>query len=210
MHANDDKLGLNLIASLKQSRSLPALRIDILREKLAKYSPVVQEGIEELHALVNVDLESQRARIAELLPHMDSGDVRRGHAVFYSSKAACSACHRLGYAGGVTGPDLSRIGEIRTKRDLLESVVFPSLSFVRSYESVVVATIDGRVVNGLIRNETATDMLLSTGPNKEVLLRKDEIEETHPSTVFRNAGRARQATHGARIGRPDSVPQRQI
>ena len=183
MHASDDKLGLNLIASLKQSRSLPALRIDILREKLVKYSPVVQEGIEELHALVNVDLESQRARIAELLPHMDSGDVRRGHAVFYSSKAACSACHRLGYTGGVTGPDLSRIGEIRTKRDLLESVVFPSLSFVRSYESVVVATIDGRVVNGLVRNETATDMLLSTGLNKEVLLRKDEIEETYPSTV---------------------------
>ena len=32
------------------------------------------------------------------------------------------------------------LGGIRTERDLLESILFPSASFVRSYESVVVTT----------------------------------------------------------------------
>ncbi len=183
VHGNDDPLGLQLVLSLRESPALPALRIEILREILAKYGPPVQEGIEQLHALVNVDLESQRERIADLLPQIADGDIRRGHAVFHSSKALCSACHRLGYAGGITGPDLSRIGTIRTKQDLLESVVFPSLSFVRSYEPVIVVTNSGHAVNGLIRDDAATEILLATGPNQEVRLPKEDIDEVHPSRV---------------------------
>jgi len=183
IHSGEDQLGLQLISSLKRSLALPALRIEILREKLTNYGPTVQTGIEELHGLLNVDLESQKERLAELMPYMGSGDVRRGHAVFHSSKALCSACHKLGYAGGITGPDLSRIGETRTKRDLLESIVFPSLSFVRSYEAVVVVTESGHIVNGLIRDESARELRLATGPNKEVRLLKEEIEEINPSRV---------------------------
>ena len=182
-HTTDDRLGLKLIGALKQCQALPALRIEILRENLAKYGPSVQRGIDELHGLVNVNLEAQKAKIAELWPHMENGNVHRGHAVYYSSKAVCSACHRLGYLGGTTGPDLSRIGEVRTKQDLLESIVFPSLNFVRSYEPVVVATADGRLINGLIRDETSTEILLSTGPNEEKRLQKIDIEEIQPSSV---------------------------
>jgi len=183
IHGNNDPMGLQLISSLQQSPALPALRIDRLREVLAKYGPSVQEGIEQLHALVNIDLESQRERIADLLPQIAGGDIHRGHAVFHSSKALCSACHRLGHAGGTTGPDLSRIGTIRTRQDLLESVVFPSLSFVRNYEPVIVVTTSGQAVNGLIRDDSATGLLLATGPDQEVRLPKEDIDEIHPSRV---------------------------
>ncbi len=182
-HGHDDPLGLQLLLSLRKSPALPALRIEILHEILGKYGPPVQEGIEQLHVLVNVDLESQRERIADLLPQITGGDIHRGHAVFHSSKALCSTCHRLGHAGGTTGPDLSRIGTIRTKQDLLESVVFPSLSFVRSYEPVIVVTTSGQAVNGLIRDDSATGLLLATGPDQEVRLPREDIDEIHPSRV---------------------------
>jgi len=182
-YSTDEKLGLQLVAALKDAKALPALRVEVLQEKLAKYSPAVQQGIEQLHALVNVDLMVQRQRIAELLPRMSEGDVRRGHAVFHSAKASCSACHRMGYAGGIVGPDLSRIGETRTERDLLESIVFPSLSFVRSFEPVSVVTKDGRILNGLIRSETGKELLLSTGPNQEARVPRDQVDDIHPSTV---------------------------
>ena len=133
--------------------------------------------------MLNVNLDAQRAKLAALLPQMENGNERRGHAVFHSSKALCSACHKLGYAGGITGPDLSRIGATRTKRDLLESILFPSLSFVRNYEPVIVVTETGQMVNGLIRNESATDILLATGPNKEFRVLKDEIEDITPSRM---------------------------
>ena len=46
------------------------------------------------------------------------------------------------YLGGHVGPDLTNIGQARTERDLLESIVYPSASFVRSYEPIIVVTTD--------------------------------------------------------------------
>jgi putative membrane-bound dehydrogenase-like protein len=181
--STDEGLAFKLLAALREAPALAALRIDVLRQRLAKYSPKVQQGIDELQALVDVDAAAQRARIDELLPSVSSGDVRRGQAVFNSAKAACTACHKFGYLGGLSGPDLTKIGRIRNERDLLEAILYPSLSFVRSYEPVILVTTDGRALNGLVRGETATEIILATGPNQEVRLRKDEIEEQQNSKI---------------------------
>jgi putative heme-binding domain-containing protein len=179
----DQELTLRLLSSLKETQSLASLRIDILREAVADNGPAVQQGIAELESLVNVDAAAQRERIEELLIEMRQGDVRRGHAVFHSAKAACTACHRLGYAGGKVGPDLSRIGEIRTERDLLESILYPSLSFVRSYEPVLIITVDGRTVNGNVIEETAEEYVVATDADHQVRLDRQDVEEIHPSKV---------------------------
>ncbi len=179
----DEAVGMKLIASLKQARSLASLRMDVVKQKLAKYSPAVQKGVDELNSLVNVDAGTQKARIEELLPQMTKGDVRRGLAVFNSQKASCIACHKLAYLGGNVGPDLSKIGGIRTERDLLESILYPSLSFVRSYEPVTIITQDGKVYNGLVRSETATEITLATGLNQEARVNRSDIEEQRPGTV---------------------------
>src|SRR5207237_9423065 len=109
---------------------------------------------------LDADKAAQKPRLEQLLTALQSGDVRRGQAVFQSPKAACSSCHAIGYLGGSVGPDLTHIGKIRSDRDLLESIVFPSASFVRSYEPVVLATKDGKFINGLIRRESAEEMVL--------------------------------------------------
>jgi putative membrane-bound dehydrogenase-like protein len=181
--SDDEQVAVKLVSTLKQASALPALRMDIVRETLAKHGAAVQQGVVELESLVNVDAAAQRKRIEELLPDMEKGDVRRGHAVFHSSKAACSACHRLGYAGGTTGPDLTRIGEIRTERDLLESVLYPSLSFVRSYEPVLIITVDGRTVNGNIVEETLQEYIVATDADHKVRVPRSDVEEMHPSRV---------------------------
>jgi putative heme-binding domain-containing protein len=179
----DEKIAHELLASLRDSTSLPAVRVDLLRQALAKCGPAIQKEVNDLEALVNVDAAAQRKRIEALLPHMASGDVRRGHAVFYSAKAACTACHKLGNAGGLVGPELTHIGQARTERDLLESILFPSLSFVRSYEPVVVLTADGKAINGRIRDETKEAYVVATGPNAEVVIPRSDVEEVRPSTV---------------------------
>ncbi|MEX2168377.1 MAG: PVC-type heme-binding CxxCH protein [Pirellulales bacterium] len=181
--STDEMLAATLLTSLKNATAISALRIDVVREVLKDYGPAVQQQIDELHGTVNVDLSSQRKKVAELQPKMAGGDVRRGHGVFHSTKAACSACHKMGYAGGLVGPDLTRIGEVRTERDLLEAVLFPSLSFVRSYEPSLVLTTDGRSVNGVIRDESSQGLLVATGPDQEVRIPLNEVDELHPSTV---------------------------
>jgi putative membrane-bound dehydrogenase-like protein len=179
----DEAVGLKLIESLKSAAALRSLRIDILRASLAGYGAEVQRGVDELEASVNIDAPAQRNRIEELLPHMKEGDVRRGHAVFHSAKATCSACHQMGHAGGRVGPDLSRIGEARTERDLLESILYPSLSFVRSYEPVLIISTDGRTINGTVLDETESEYVLATGVDQQLRLRREDVEEMEPSTV---------------------------
>jgi putative membrane-bound dehydrogenase-like protein len=181
--STDEQVGDRLLSSLVKTASLASLRIDLLREALAGYGPAIQQQIAELESRVNVDAAAQRRRIEELLPLVSGGDERRGHAVYYSSKASCSACHRLGHAGGTIGPELTRIGETRTERDLLESILYPSLSFVRSFEPVLIVTVDGRTINGAVQDETAEEYVLVVGTDQEVRVPRDEVEEMLPSTV---------------------------
>ena len=89
----------------------------------------------------------------------------------------------MGYKGGNIGPDLSRIGKIRNERDLLEAIVFPSVSFVRSYEPILVVTRAGKQFNGLIRQETPNEIVLATGAREEARIAREDIEEIRPSTV---------------------------
>ena len=144
----------------------PAVRAEQVKPTLAKYSArPVQAEAEKLYAA------AQRRVRPSSGPSWKScwprrcrpGDIRRGQAVFNSAKAACIACHTIGYVGGKVGPDLTRIGGIRTERDLLESIVFPSASFVRSYEPVHGRTKDGRVFNGVLKKDAPDEIVLVAG-----------------------------------------------
>ncbi len=179
----NDAVGEKLIAALKEAAALKSLRADALKLRLAKFSPKVQEQALPLYDILNADAAKQKEKLEELLAGLKDGDIRRGQAVFYNQKSACVACHAIGYVGGNTGPDLTRIGGIRTERDLLESIVFPSVSFVRSYEPVTIITTAGRVHNGLIRKEASDEITLATGPKEEIRIPRADIEELKPSTL---------------------------
>ncbi len=182
--ANGEALGLKLVDTLAGSRALGGLRIDAIKAHLAKYPPSVRSRAEErLYSRLNADAARQKARLEQLLPTLAAGDVRRGQLVFHSEKAACYSCHAIGYRGGNVGPDLTRIGSVRAERDLLESILFPSASLVRSFEPVAIATANGKVYNGLIRGEDADELILATGPNQLERIARREIEEMRPSTV---------------------------
>lgn len=179
----DESVGMKLVTSLKTAAALKSLRPDALKLRLAKFSPTVQAAAQPLFDTLNAEAGKQKERLEQLLAGLKGGDVRRGQAVFYSQKASCVACHAIGYLGGNTGPDLTRIGSIRTERDLLESIVFPSVSFVRSYEPVTIVTTAGKVHNGLIRQESTDELTLATGPKEEVRIPRADIEELRPSTL---------------------------
>jgi putative membrane-bound dehydrogenase-like protein len=179
----DEAAGLRLIAGLERSPSIGSIRIDMIRPRIAKYGPEVQRRAESLYARLNVDLAKQKAHLEELVTTLPEGEVRRGQAVFNGSKAACLTCHAVGYVGGKVGPDLTSIGKIRADRDLIEAIVFPSASFVRSYEPVVVATKDGRTISGLVRKESSDEIILATAADREERVSRSDVEEIRPGTV---------------------------
>ncbi|HAH99063.1 MAG TPA: dehydrogenase, partial [Verrucomicrobiales bacterium] len=111
------------------------------------------------------------------------GDALRGKAVFRSQKAGCSTCHSMAYHGGKLGPDLTRIGQIRKKLDLLEAIVFPSASFVRSYETMQVSTVDGGELAGIIRNRDKGGVTLALSPDKNMRVDQSNIRNMKPMSV---------------------------
>jgi putative heme-binding domain-containing protein len=174
---------LTLIAALKASPTLSALRVDSVQRRIKKQPPSVQIQAEELYRLINVDIAKQRQQITDLLPLVHKGDVRRGQRVFDQAKAACVSCHQFGYKGGRIGPDLTKIGAIRAERDLLEAILFPSASFVRSYEPIQIVTKGGKVYNGLERSGASDEVVLVTSATETVRVPRDQIEEMRPGTV---------------------------
>ncbi len=181
--STDEAVGVKLVAALKLSPVLTSLRVDAVKQRLAKFPAPVQQQAEALYTAINVEAARQKERLDELAGLVGQGDIRRGQLVFANSKVACIACHAIGYKGGNIGPDLSRIGKIRTERDLLESLLFPSVSFVRSYEPVLVVTNSGKQFSGLVRRETPDEIILATGAKEEARILRADIEEIRPSSV---------------------------
>jgi len=176
-------LGLRLVAALRDSAGLPGLRADLLKPLFAKYPKSVQDAAASLLDAFNVDAAKQAAHLDTLLAQLKGGDANRGHAVFLSSKAACSTCHATGYLGGRLGPDLTNLGKVRTERDLLESIVYPNASFVRSYESFIVATKDGENHSGILKKDAPDELVLATGPETEQRIPRGDVASVRPGAV---------------------------
>jgi putative heme-binding domain-containing protein len=195
--STDVGVGQHLLAALKSSPARAALRREALKTALAKAPPLLRQQADALYAELNLDTAKHQARLEQLLNTTHNGDVRRGQAVFNGTKAACSSCHAIGYLGGTIGPDLTHIARIRSDRDLLEAIAFPSASFVRGYEPVVVNTKDGKVHNGLIRHDAGDEIVLTLGANQEIRIPRADIEEVQPSRVsIMPAGLDQQLTTG--------------
>jgi putative membrane-bound dehydrogenase-like protein len=181
--STDEAVGRKLVDALRRSAGQSALRVDLVRPILEKYGEAIRPQAEELYSSLNAEIAQQKAKLEATLAALQPGDVRRGQAIFNGQKAACSTCHAIGYVGGRIGPDLTKVASIRTDRDLLESILFPSASLVRSYEPIVVATADGRVFNGLVQEDTPEGMLLVTGLNQDMRISRAVIDEIRPGTA---------------------------
>jgi putative membrane-bound dehydrogenase-like protein len=180
---SNDEIGQNLVKALREAPARTSLRAESLKPRLAKFGPAVASQAQELYASLEQNFAQQKAQLEEILASLSTGDIRRGQLVFNSARAACISCHEIGYVGGHVGPDLTRIGRIRNERDLLESILFPSASFVRSYEPVVATTKSGKIYNGLVRRDTPEELVLALSGTEEVRLPRETIEDVQPSKV---------------------------
>lgn len=178
-----EEVGLKVVEALGVSPALTALRPEQIKPRLEKFPASVQSKGAVLIDRLNADASTQREQLDKLMSEMKGGDIRRGQALFNSPKAACATCHAMGYLGGRLGPDLTRVGEVRTERDLLEAIVFPSASFVRSYEPFIVTTKGGDDHTGVLLKDAPDEVVLATGPETEVRLARAEVAEIRPGTV---------------------------
>jgi putative membrane-bound dehydrogenase-like protein len=181
--STDEAVGLALVKALRDPAVRPLVRAEAAKPVLDKYPKAVRDEAEKLYADLAEARKDERAKLEKVLAELKPGDVRRGQVVFNSAKASCVACHKVGYVGGTAGPDLTKIGGVRAERDLLEAILFPSASFVRSYEPVRVVTTDDRVLNGVLRSESADEVVVAVAADREERVPRAEVASMAPSTV---------------------------
>jgi putative heme-binding domain-containing protein len=108
-----------------------------------------------------------------------SGNPVLGQALF---KKHCAICHKLFGEGNTVGPDLTHAN--RKDRDfLLASIVDPSAIIRKEYLSFVVQTTDGRVLTGLIAEQTSSQLTLLDAKNERTVLARSRIESIEESAV---------------------------
>jgi putative heme-binding domain-containing protein len=173
--------GKQLIAALARSPGLENVTSAKLEKIVSAYPEDIRKEAEPLFRRINADIETQRARLAELSAHLGKGDKIRGKNIFTLKTTACIQCHKVGDQGSQIGPDLTKVGQIRSQADLLESVIFPSASFVRGYESVTVTTSAGLEHTGILSRETPEAVYLKTAQKQEVRIARADIDEITPS-----------------------------
>lgn len=134
--------------------------------------------------LAKEDLEKSKYSLQQLQEIVEKGgDVTRGKAVF--AKANCIKCHQFLKEGEGIGPDLTTARRRFQKKEILESVLFPSQVMSDQYRTVTITTTEGLVYNGMPIPNPGNDkqIVLLLSDATKVVIPKDKIEEQTPAKV---------------------------
>ncbi len=107
-----------------------------------------------------------------------TGDPERGETLFFDPNGiGCAKCHAVNDRGTADiGPNLTGLASKYDRAEIIRSVLEPSERIATGYQPVVVATDDGRVLSGLVRDESGPDLVLADIDAKIRRIPKDEIE----------------------------------
>lgn len=122
-------------------------------------------------------------QLADILDHGNSGNVNRGREIF--TKARCVKCHRFQNEGESVGPDLTSIRRRFQRKEIVESLLFPSQVISDQYRMVQVVTTEGLVyvgmpIPGASKKKKGTLVLLLSDATK-LEIPKVRIDEQIPS-----------------------------
>ena len=157
------------------------LSADLIRQLRNLKDPALEKRIVEVWGNVN-DTPEERLRLIReyqrlvTAPSPKPADKQLGRAVFAK---ACAQCHTLFAVGGKIGPELT--GSNRANLDyLLSNILDPSALIGKDYIPHVLETSDGRVLTGLVRDETPTALTLITA-TETLIVPKNEIDSREAS-----------------------------
>lgn len=117
------------------------------------------------------------------------GNVAHGEEIFWN-KGQCGNCHMIRGKGGLSGPDLSDIAGIRKYSSIVaaltkaqhrvatdggthDSALTPSTA----YQPVRITFPDGKVMQGVLRNEDSFSLQVFGSDNKLYMLDRDKLKE---------------------------------
>lgn len=107
------------------------------------------------------------------------GNPVQGQQVFHK---VCGQCHKIYGEGQDVGPDITSNGRASFEQ-ILSNVLDPSLVIGASYQARIVVTSDGRVLTGLLTEDSPQRVILKMQGGKLETISRDDIEELRVSPL---------------------------
>ncbi len=155
--------------------------------KLALWQEWFQQAFPDLPApTLPADSEESKWKFEELYEYLGSeegatGESGKGALVF--DKATCNKCHRYGDNGEALGPDLTSLTKRFTRKEILQSILYPSHVISSQYAAKNLLLMDGRQLAGIVAPGAAGEKTVLTSEGEKLSIPEQDIEEITPSTV---------------------------
>jgi putative membrane-bound dehydrogenase-like protein len=156
--------------------SVPA---DVVRQLTAhrdeRIASLVAKHWGSLQGATTAEMKAQIDRL-ETVVRTGNGSPYAGKALF---KNTCGKCHKLFDQGGQVGPDLTTYQRTDVA-NMLVNIVNPSAELREGFETLAVATTDGRLLTGTLVEKDNQIVVLRGADGQNVTVRQDQVEEMAP------------------------------
>jgi putative membrane-bound dehydrogenase-like protein len=167
-----------LLAAIKDGVIQPwTLAFRHKRQLLMSRDPALRESARALLEERAGERETVLKRYEAAL-QMD-GDPNRGRQVF---ERVCAKCHKLNGVGHEVGPDLATIRN-RPPQLILPDILMPNKSIAQNYESYVIETRSGGIVEGVIGPQTANTITLRHEDGKQDVIQREDIKNIYMTNL---------------------------
>ena len=109
----------------------------------------------------------------------EEGDPNRGALIFFQPYLSCTKCHATSDSQeNALGPNLAKLGKDTTDAYLIESVLKPSSVVKKGFETVSIATVDGKTFTGLLAEDRPDSVALRdpAQDGKSIVILKADID----------------------------------
>ena len=114
-----------------------------------------------------------------------NGNIVRGAILYHQGNTNCARCHRPSSEANRIGPDLSRLDPEVTANSIVESILLPSKSITKGYETVTVLTDDGIQFVGTVAEEDTSKIVLRDRDTigRQVIIPRETVDEMRPAKI---------------------------
>jgi putative heme-binding domain-containing protein len=159
-----------------------ALNLNQIRRLQASKDAALVQRVRNRFGTVRAGRSPAREKVIDrmrVLLRDRPGDPHAGVLVF---KKLCGQCHKMHGDGQDVGPDITRNGR-GSFEQLLSNVFDPSLVIGTGYQAITIATRDGRILTGLLAEESPQRIVLKTQGGKLETVARSDIEEMMASPL---------------------------
>ncbi len=151
----------------------PEIQLDLLDAAGKRSAASVQSALSKYNASLPTGGETNLAPWTVCLV---GGNADEGKRIFLEKiEVSCVRCHKVSGEGGDVGPELDRLITRQSREHILQSIVYPNAVISLGFDNILVAMKNGALYAGVIKSETAEEVVLNSPEDGLLTLKKADI-----------------------------------